>query len=344
MKRKALFIGGTGTISMAITKLVATMPDWELTLLNRGGRNEDVPESVHLLTGDIRKENVGEVLRGMDWDVVADFIAFVPEHIETDFKLFNGHTKQFMFISSASTYAKPITSYPISESSPQRNPYSEYARRKIACEKLLTELRHAEGFPATIIRPTHTYDERKLPVAVRGNNGSWQVAKRMLGGKPVLIPGDGTSLWTLTHNTDFARAFVGLMGNAHAIGDTYQIMSDEILTWNQIHELIAQALGVELKPCYVPSSLLAYGKRFDMESNLVGDKAWSVVFNTDKLKRSVPGCHARVRFDEGVRRTVDYILAHPEEQVADPEFDAWCDRIVDIMDEAKKKIQKLEDE
>lgn len=337
---KALFIGGTGTISSAITRLVAQTPGWELYLLNRGTRKDEVPASVHNLIADINDEAaVIDALGSLQFDVVCDFIGFVPEQVERDIRLFRGRTRQYMYISSASAYQKPLSSPYITEGTPLSNPHWEYSRNKIACEELLMRHYREEGFPITIIRPSHTYCERSVPVAIHGKNGSWQVLKRMLDGKPVIIPGDGTSLWTLTHNTDFAKAFVGLMGNKHAIGEVFHITSDESLTWNQIHELIADALGVKLRAYHVASDLVAaVGKHYDMEGNLIGDKANTVVFDNTKVKRAVPGFVATTRFDRGVRLAVNHILAHPELQQPDPEFDAWCDKIVAAIEQAKQQL------
>jgi len=190
------------------------------------------------------------------------------------------------------------------------------------------------GFPVTIVRPSHTYDERSIPLGVHGSNGSWQVAKRMLEGKPVIIHGDGTSLWTMTHNSDFADAFIGLLCNIHAIGESVQITSDESLTWNQIYKSIADALGVELKPYYAPSDFLAKCSKYDFTGGLIGDKANSVVFDNTKLKRLVPEFTAKVRFDRGVRMTVENVLANKALQREDPEFDAWCNKVVAALDKA----------
>jgi len=190
------------------------------------------------------------------------------------------------------------------------------------------------GFPVTIIRPSHTYDERSVPLGVHGNKGSWQVIKRMIEGKPVIIHGDGTSLWTMTHNSDFARAFAGLMGNIHAIGEAVQITSDESLTWNQIYQAIAAVLNVPLKAVYMPSDFLAQCSNYDFTGGLIGDKANSVVFDNTKLKRLVPGFCAHVRFDQGIRETIAYVLAHKDCQTEDPEFDAWCDRIIAAREKA----------
>lgn len=337
---KALFIGGTGTISMAITRLLAGMPEWELYLLNRGNRRYDLPEGIKTIEADINDEAlVDEKISDMRFDVVCDFIGFVKEQLERDYRLFRGKTKQFMYISSASAYQKPLSDYRITEGTPLVNPYWEYSRNKIACEDYLMKLYREEGFPVTIIRPSHTYDERSVPLGVHGDRGSFQVIRRMQLGKPVIVHGDGTGLWTMTHNSDFTKAFVGLMGNVHAIGENYQITSDETLTWNQIYQTIADCLGVEYKPYYVASDFLDAVSRYDFRGGLIGDKSNSLVFDNAKVKRAVPGFTATVRFEQGVRNTIEYVLSHPECQVEDPEFDAWCDNVIAVLEEAKKKLK-----
>ncbi len=337
---KALFIGGTGTISMAITRLLAGMPEWELYLLNRGNRRYDLPEGIKTIEADINDEAlVDEKISDMKFDVVCDFIGFVKEQLERDYRLFRGKTKQFMYISSASAYQKPLSDYRITEGTPLVNPYWEYSRNKIACEDYLMKLYREEGFPVTIIRPSHTYDERSVPLGVHGDRGSFQVIRRMQLGKLVIVHGDGTGLWTMTHNSDFAKAFVGLMGNVHAIGENYQITSDETLTWNQIYQTIADCLGVEYKPYYVASDFLDAVSRYDFRGGLIGDKSNSLVFDNAKVKRAVPGFTATVRFEQGVRNTIEYVLSHPECQVEDPEFDAWCDNVIAVLEEAKKKLK-----
>jgi nucleoside-diphosphate-sugar epimerase len=340
MKKKALFIGGTGTISAAITRQLAKSDEWELTLLNRGTRSEAVPAGVKVIKADISDEaDTARKLEGLQWDCVCDFIGFVPAQVERDWRLFNGKTKQYMYISSASAYQKPSVNPFITESTPLANPHWQYSRDKIACEAFLLEKFRTEGFPITIIRPSHTYDERNVPLAVHGRKGSWQVLKRMLDGKPVILHGDGTSQWTLTHNTDFAKGFIGLMGNAHALGNAFQITSDETLTWRQIYGIIADVLGVEAKPYYVPSDFLdAVAPDLDLEGELLGDKSWTVLFDNKKLKRVVPGFCCTTRFDQGVRKTIENILAHPELQVPDTEFDAWCDRVIAAMEKAKASL------
>jgi nucleoside-diphosphate-sugar epimerase len=339
---KALFIGGTGTISMGIVKKLAEDPQWEVYLLNRGNRADEVPESVHQITADINDENsVLSKLEGMKFDVVSDFIAFDVKAVERDYRLFKDKTAQYIFISSASAYNKPSASYVITEGTTLANPYWEYSRNKIACEEFLMEKYRAEGFPVTIVRPSHTYDERNVPLGVHGNKGFYQVIKRMQQGKPVIIQGDGTSLWALTFNRDFAVGYTALMGNRHAIGEAFQITGDEILSWNQIYQTIADALGVELKACHVSSEFLsaageAYG--YDFTGSLIGDKAVSVVFDNSKLKKLAPTMTTTIPFHKGVRISLDYVLSHPEKYQEDPEFDAFCDNVIAAMEKAKQDV------
>ena len=338
---RLLLIGGTGTISSAITRQLA-QSGHELWLLNRGSRKNEVPANVRQVISDINDE--AEVLRQIgdtQFDAVCEFIGFVTSQVERDIRLFKGRTRQYVYISSASAYNKPARSPFITEGTALANPYWQYSRDKIACEDLLMKEYRENGFPVTIVRPSHTYCERGVPVSVHGPKGSWQVLKRMMEGKPVLVHGDGSSLWTLTWNEDFARGFIGLLGNPKAIGEAFQIMSDETLTWNQVYQCVANALGVEFKPYYVASDYLAAisPKEYDLTGNLLGDKAVTVVFDCTKLKRAVPGFCATTRIDEGVRRCVDYLLAHPELQVEDPEFDAWCDKVIATMEQTKKNFQ-----
>lgn len=337
---RILFIGGTGTISSAITQQLAAT-EHELWLLNRGNRKAEVPANVKQIVADINDEEaVLKQIGNMQFDSVCDFIGFVPAQVERDYRLFAGRTRQYVYISSASAYNKPARNYIINEGTTLTNPHWQYSRDKIACEELLMKHYREDGFPVTIVRPSHTYCERGVPTSVHGPKGSWQVLKRMMEGKQVIVHGDGSSLWTMTWNGDFAKGFIGLLGNPHAIGEAFQIMSDESLTWNQIYQAVADALGVEFKPYYVSSEYLAAVSpmEYDLEGNLTGDKAVTVVFDCSKLKRVVPGFQATVRFEEGVRRCVKYILAHPELQQEEPEFDAWCDRVIQALEEAKTKI------
>ena len=335
---KILIIGGTGTISTAISRSLAENSH-ELYLLNRGSLNDTLPSHIRFINADINNEaEVSEKLSGMSFDAVCDFIGFVKPQLERDFRLFNGRTKQFVYISSASAYNKLPSDYIITEGTTLANPYWEYSRNKIECEEYLMKMYRENGFPVTIVRPSHTYCERSVPLGVHGKNGSWQVIKRMLEGKPVIIHGDGTSLWTMTDSRDFAKGFIGLLGNPHAIGEAFQITSDETLTWNQIYKTIADCLNVEFKPYYVSSSFLAAVSDYDFTGSLTGDKSNSVVFDNSKLKRAVPDFRPSVRFEEGIRNTIEYVLLHKECQTEDIEFDNWCDKVIAALENAKKEI------
>lgn len=334
---KALFIGGTGTISTEISKL-CVQQGWELTLLNRGRSSERVPEGARVICADIHDEDaVREAIGDEVFDVVAEFIAFTPEDVERDIRLFEGKCRQYFFISSASAYQKPLSSPWITEGTPLHNPYWEYSRNKIACEDVLMRAYRERLFPVTIIRPSHTYCERSVSVALHGKNGSYQVLERMRQGKKVIIPGDGTTLWTITHSRDFAVAFTGLMGNVHAVGEVFHITGDESLTWNQIYQSIANAMGVELKAVHIASETLGMLSE-EFLGNLTGDKSNTVLFDNTKIKRAVPQFCAKIRYDQGVRECVEYVYSHPECQKLDPEFDQWCDQVIEAYE---KMIEAL---
>lgn len=332
-----LFIGGTGTISLAITQQLL-LEGHQVTLLNRGTKTDEVP-GAKILIGDINDSaEVEKLLRDKTFDVVADFIAFHKGDVERDYHLFREKTKQYIFISSASAYQSPPTHYLVDEGTTLSNPYWQYSRDKIACEEFLMERYRTRGFPVTIIRPSHTYGDHFVPLAVQGDMGYWQVLKRMLDGKPVIIPGDGTSLWTVTNNRDFAKGFIGLLGNIRAIGEAVQITSDEVLTWTQIYKIIAQLLGVELIPYYIPSDFLAKVTPYNYSGELLGDKAVCAVFDNTKLKNLVPSYCATISFREGVERTLNNILNDPNLQIEDPVFDKYCDTIIAALEETKKKL------
>lgn len=338
---KILLIGGTGTISMEISRQLLAKGH-TLYLINRGSRNYNLSGNLIKLKADINdEETVAKMLENLEFDVVADFIAFIPKHLERDYRLFHGKTKQFIFISSASAYQKPPLHYLISEETPLGNPYSEYAQNKIACEEYLTKLYHEENFPVTIIRPSHTYDERSVPLGVLGNNGSFSVIKRMLEGKPVIIHGDGSSLWTLTHTSDFAKGFIGLAGNKLAIGEIVQITSDEAVTWNRIYQIVADALDVPLNALHVSSEFLDMCSDYDFRASMIGDKSNTVVFNNAKLKQLVPEFHTDISVEKGIKSAVEYVLSHPECQIEDPEFDHWCDKIVETVNIAANAYKTL---
>jgi len=334
---KILFIGGTGTISMAITKRILNEGIHELYLLNRGNRNiglDGIKEINVDINGDINL--VKEKLKGLSFDCVCDFIIFHMDQAKRDYELFKDITKQFIFISSASAYKKPVDNFIINESTPLENPYWQYSRDKKAIEEFFLDKYKTEGFPITIVRPSHTYDERSVPLGVHGSKGSYQVVKRMLENKPVIIHGDGESLWVMTNNYDFAKLFVPLIGNSKAIGEAYQITGDEVLTWNNIYKYIASALNVELKPYYVSSKLLA--DLGDFEGTLIGDKANSVIFDNRKVKEFNPNFKQEILFKDGIKKTIDYVLSHKECQIEDKEFDEFCDKLIEKLEKIKEEF------
>ena len=337
---KALFIGGTGVISTSISRLLVAQ-GWDLTLLNRGNRANDVPGAKQLILDVNDEAAVAKAIEHEHYDAVCDFIAFVPAQAERDIRLFKGKTDQFMFISSASAYQKPLSHPVIRESTPRSNPYWEYSRNKIAIEELLMREYRENGFPITIIRPSHTFNFRSIPLAIHGDKGPWQVIKRMMEGKKVLMPGDGSSLWAVMNSEDFALAFVGLMGNVHAIGQAVQITGEELLTWNQIMACVARAAGGEHNPWYVHTTLLLESKKYDFTGSMYGDKSNTVIFDNSLLHRLVPTFQQKRTFDQCARESIAYFLSHPELQVEDPDFDASSDAMVEIKEHAAEKVRAL---
>lgn len=319
---KALFIGGTGVISSACAQL-AIERGIELTLFNRGQTARAVPAAAHILEGDFRdRDSVKRALGDRTFDAVVDWIAYTPEHVEADIELFRGRVGQYVFISSASAYQKPPTNLPITESTPLHNPYWAYSRAKTACEERLMSAYRQEGFPVTIVRPSHTYDRTKLPM-----QGQYTVVDRMRKGKQVIVHGDGTSLWVLTHHRDFAKGFVGLLGNDHALGEAFHITSDELLSWNQIFDVVARAAGTEPRIVHIPSEFIA---AFDPEwgASLLGDKSHSVIFDNAKIKRVVPDYVATTPFARGAEEIIAWHDADPSRQVVDEEMNRLMDRII----------------
>lgn len=321
---KVLFIGGTGNISVSVSRL-AVERGIDLTLLNRGLQPVTI-EGARTVTADITQpEQIRNALRGRKYDVVVNWIAFTEQDIERDLALFGANCGQYIFISSASAYQKPMTSPFITESTPLANPYWQYSRDKIRCEERLMRAYREDGFPVTIVRPSHTYDTR-FPIAI-GNWASFVIPKRMLEGKPVIVHGDGTSLWTLTHAEDFARGFVGLMGHPQAIGHAFHITSDFVLTWDQIYEQIGAALGVNPVLVHMSSDFIAQMEP-EIGAGLLGDKMWSVIFDNSKVKSLVPDYVARIPFHEGIRRTVAWFQADPARMQVSEEDDARLDRML----------------
>jgi nucleoside-diphosphate-sugar epimerase len=321
-KLRVLFIGGSGVISSACSR-VAIDSGIELFALNRGhSAARPLPPGASMLRADIREPgSVRDVIKDLDFDAVVDWVAFTPGHIGADLDLFRGRTGQYVFISSASAYQTPPARMPVTESTPLRNPYWQYSRDKIACEDLLVAAYREEGFPATIVRPSHTYDQTLVPF-----DGGWTVLGRMLAGKPVIVHGDGTSLWTLTHHDDFARAFVPLLGHSRTIGEAIHITSDDVLTWNQIAGSLAAALGVTARLVHVPSDAIAAAEP-DWGAGLLGDKAHSMVFDNTKVRSIVPGWRAVIPFERGAREIVEWYLADPARQVTDAGLGAVMDKL-----------------
>ncbi|HRW07448.1 MAG TPA: SDR family oxidoreductase, partial [Caldilineaceae bacterium] len=309
---KVLFIGGTGKISSAVTPLAAQR-GFDMYLLNRGQTDRPIPDGVKVLHGDIRdKASAAAAIEGHTFDVVVDWIAFTPDQVQLDLDLFKGKVGQYIFISSASAYQTPPASLPVTESTPLDNPYWLYSRNKIACEELLWREYRDNKFPMTIVRPSHTYDKTMFPFM-----GGYTTITRMRQGKPVVVHGDGTSLWTMTHHTDFAKGFVGLMGNSRAVGDAFHITSDEWLNWNQIYTIFAEAAGVSNPELvHIPSELInAYDP--NLGAGLLGDKAASMVFDNSKVKWLVPDFLCTTPLSRGAREVMAWHDADPARQVLD---------------------------
>lgn len=317
---KVLFIGGSGTISSASTRL-AVERGIDLHVLNRGtSTTRPLPEGVTVLRADVRdQDSMRTALAGLEFDAVVDWVAFTPDHVRADIDLFTGRTGQYVFISSASAYQTPPARVPVVESTPLRNPYWQYSRDKIACEDVLVEAYRTSGFPMTIVRPSHTYDKTLIPL-----DGGWTAVQRMRDGKEVVVHGDGTSLWTLTHHTDFAKGFVPLLGHPRTIGDAFHITSDDTPTWDQITQALASAAGVEARIVHVPSDAIAAADP-DWGAGLLGDKAHSMVFDNSKLRTVVPDFRATIPFEQGAREIIDWYDEDPARRQVDARMDALMD-------------------
>jgi nucleoside-diphosphate-sugar epimerase len=321
-KLRVLFIGGSGVISSACSRL-AVARGIDLFVLNRGrSTDRPLPPRVTKLQADIREpRSVRHEIKDLDFDAVVDWVAFTPDHVRADIDLFTGRTGQYVFISSASAYQTPPARVPVTESTPLRNPFLRYSRDKISCEDALVAAYREQGFPATIVRPSHTYDETSVPF-----DGGWTVPGRLLAGKPVIVPGDGTSLWTLTHHEDFAQAFVPLLGHTRTLGEAIHITSDDVLTWNQIAENLAAAFRVTAQVVHVPSDAIAAADP-EWGARLLGDKANSMIFDNAKVRSLVPGWRAVIPFERGAREIADWYLADPARQITDARLDAVMDKL-----------------
>jgi len=323
---RVLFIGGTGIISSACSEL-ALERGIELYLLCRGRSPRPVPKGATVLNGDIRDAtSARRALGDLEFDAVVDFISFVPEHIHTDIELFTGRTGQFIFISSASAYKKPVDNWPLTESTPLHNPHWQYSRNKIACEELLLKAYRESGFPATIVRPSHTYDKTLLPFDPY--QCGYTVLRRLQQGKPIVLHGDGTSLWVLTHHKDFAKGFIGLLGNPKAVGEAFHITSDEVLTWNEIYGAVARAAGVKPNLVHVPSAIIAR-EHPDWGAGLLGDKTHSVIFDNTKIKRFVPGFECTIPFARGAEEIVKFYAVNPNFEPLNATLDQLMDRLAE---------------
>ena len=321
-KLKVLFIGGSGVISSACAR-EAVSQGIELYVLNRGqNTTRPLPDGVRALRADARNPAaVRNAVGGLDFDSVVDWVAFTTEHVRNDIDVFRGRTGQYVFISSASAYQTPPARLPVTESTPLRNPFWQYSRDKIACEDLLVREYRENDFPATIVRPSHTYDATKTVLS-----GGWTTLARMLAGRPVIVHGDGTSLWTVTHNTDFARGFVPLLAHPRTLGEAFHITSEDFLAWDQIAHALAAALGVTARIVHVPSDAIATADP-EWGAGLLGDKAHSMVFDNSKLRSVVPGWRAVIPFERGAREIADWYLADPARQVPDEKLDAVMDKL-----------------
>lgn len=325
---KVLFIGGTGNISMSCSKK-AIDENIDLYILNRG-KSSNIPKGAHSIICDINnKDEVKYLVKDHRFDVVVNWIAFDVPDIKRDFEIFKDKTAQYIFISSASCYQKPLEYPIITENTPLSNPFWDYARKKIACENLLQELYHNNNFPITIVRPSHTY-ENVIPVAIGGWN-NYTIIDRIKKGKKIIIHGDGSSLWTITHAKDFAKGFVGLLGQKQAIGESYHITSDEILTWNQIYGAVADAAGKEANVVYIPSDYIG---RFDehVKGSLLGDKSVSVIFDNSKIKKLVPDFEANILFKEGIKRTVDWFEQDNKRMQFTDEKNQFMDKVIQMYE------------
>lgn len=325
---KVLFIGGTGIISSACSRR-AVESGLELYLLNRGQSQRPAPPEARLLQADAHdRSSVLAALGDLQFDAVVNWIAFAPEQVQADIELFSGRTAQYIFISSASVYQTPPSHLPVTESTLADNPLWSYSQAKIACEQRLIDAYRRDKFPMTIVRPSHTYDRTLSPI-----HGGYTVIERMRQGKPVIVHGDGTSIWTLTHNTDFAKGFTALLGNSRAVGETFHITSDEWLTWNQIYEIMGRAAGVEPRLVHVPSELIA---AYDpvWGDSLLGDKTHSMIFDNSKIKRLAPGFAAEVPFARGAKEIIAWFDEDPSHREVDPIFDGLVEQIIAAYERA----------
>lgn len=325
--KKVLMIGGTGTISFPITKKLAANPDIELYVLNRGNKSQYLPMQVTSLLGDINDmEHTKDLIKDMMFDCVINFIIMTPKQAKANIELFQNKTKQFIFISTVCVLNHE-TACLMDETCARGNQYSLYGQEKAACEELFLQAKAEKGFPVTIVRPTQTYSEARIPLSVKGKS-CWPVVKRMMEGKEVIVHGDGQSVWASTHANDFVKGFIKLVGNDTTIGEIYQIMNEQPHTWDMVYQTLASLLKVEYKPVYISTEILRLSKTYDFEGSIQGDKRWSNIFDTTKIKGISPAFTCDIDLTKGLAMYLSYMEEHPEAKVEEPEFDQWCDKTI----------------
>ncbi len=324
---KVLIIGGTGVISTHVRRLVERHNE-DVTVINRGNRKEDSYGNTRYIRADVNDiELLQKELCGECFDVVVDFVSFNTSDISRRYELLKGKVRQYIFISSATVYN--VKSGTVTEKSPLGNDFNDYAKNKIECERLLLKELNSQDFPVTIVRPSHTYDSTRVPLGIHGKNGSWQNVKRIMEGRQVIIHDDGEGLWAMLRSEDFAGLLYGIFGKSEAVGEIFQIASEESLSWKHIYSIVADELGMTLKACYISSeALIDEGQTFNLGAKLYGDKARSLKFNNEKIKKIVGGYSQIYSMETGIRDSVRCVVTNPEFQKEDIEFDEWCDKMV----------------
>lgn len=331
---KCLFIGGTGVMSTEVTAL-ALKKGMDITMINRGNHMDRIPEGVKLIKGDLDEVSVQEQIKDEYYDIVMNFVVYKPEAAERDIRLFNGKCSQYLVVTSACIYEKPVKAFPLTESACVANSPWDYARDKIAMEEVYRKAYKELGFPVTLVRPSHTYCMWSIPVSL---GGGWEVVSRILRDKPVVVQGDGLTVWTITHARDVAVGMVGLFGNSHAIGEAVHITTDEIITWDDIYKSIARVLHKEVKLVHISTEMICAAMPNEW-GHFMGDISHCAIYDNTKIKRLVPAYHAETTADEGLREAVEYLMAHPEMQKDNPEFDAKCDALVAAYEAFKKSFE-----
>ena len=338
--KKVLIIGGTGTISSPITRILSQDGNVDLYVLNRGSRKDELPDRVHRLKADIRKdtEEIKEMIKDLYFDSIISFLIMDKNDAKINIDLFKGKTDQFIFISTV-VALDHIISCNVDEDLPYGNRFSNYGRNKEECEKLFL---NEKGFPVTIVRPTQTYSENRIPLSIKGKT-YWSVCSRMIKGKEVIVHGDGQSVWAGTHADDFARLFMPLVANRETIGEIYQIMNPESYTWDMIYQTLADELGGTYKPVYISSELLDGSKKYNWKESIHGDKHFSNIFDISKIRKLNPDHEFSVDMKKGIKMFVEYMNEHPEEKREDPEFDRWCDDTIEKYKKLKERfIEEIE--